>query len=149
MEKSVKLAQLLNHRADIQKRLKDLKNRINRNLLVQEGEQPSEEPSGLLSEYQELVEQWKAAVRVNEHEDISDSTIKTQRIGLMFDDVFAAERFELADSPDKIETDRLLSELSRYHEEIEAAYRQAEVDSDNDFERLGLLLKENLYSWWD
>ena len=63
--------------------------------------------------------------------------------------VFAAERFELADSPDQIETDKLLAKLSRYHEEIEAAYRQAEVDSDNDFERLGFLLKENLYSWWD
>jgi len=26
---------------------------------------------------------------------------------------------------------------------------KTEVDSDKDFEKLGQLLKENLYSWWD
>ena len=45
--------------------------------------------------------------------------------------------------------DRLLAELIQYHEEIDNAYEQAEIDSDNDFERLGELLKENLYTWWD
>lgn len=62
---------------------------------------------------------------------------------------FVNERFELVDSPDKIETERLLDQLSNYYKEIENAYTQAENDLDKDFERLGLLLKENLYSWWD
>lgn len=62
---------------------------------------------------------------------------------------FVEGRFELKDSPDQGETDRLLAEVHKYHEEITAAYKQAEVDSDEDFERLGQLLKENLYSWWD
>ena len=62
---------------------------------------------------------------------------------------FVNGRFELVDSPNQAETDRLLAELSKYHEEIKNAYKQAEADSDNDFERLGQLLKENLYSWWD
>jgi len=57
--------------------------------------------------------------------------------------------FELTDSPDQGETDRLLAELSKYHEDLGDAYRQAEADSDRDFERLGHLLKDNLYSWWD
>ncbi|MCL2813577.1 MAG: hypothetical protein FWD23_03155 [Oscillospiraceae bacterium] len=57
--------------------------------------------------------------------------------------------FELAESPDQTETDRLLAELMQYHEEIDNAYGQADIDSDNDFERLGELLKENFYTWWD
>jgi hypothetical protein len=62
---------------------------------------------------------------------------------------FVDGRFELAESPDKNETDRLLAELNQYHEEIHKAYEQAEIDSDEDFAQLHRLLKENLYSWWD
>ena len=57
--------------------------------------------------------------------------------------------FELAESPDQAETDRILAELVKYHEEIDTAYNQAEIDSEKDFERLAELLKENLYTWWD
>ena len=62
---------------------------------------------------------------------------------------FVNGKFQLAESTDKNETDRLLAELEKYHEELTNAYKQANVDSDEDFERLGQLLKENLYSWWD
>lgn len=62
---------------------------------------------------------------------------------------FADGRFELVNSPNQDETYRLLDEIRRYHEEISLAYQQAEKDSDSDFERLGQLLKENLYTWWD
>jgi hypothetical protein len=51
----------------------------------------------------------------------------------------------LATSPNQQETDRLLDEHKRYREEITAAYKQAEADYDRDFERLGALLKENMY----
>ena len=62
---------------------------------------------------------------------------------------FVNGRFQLAESPDKNETDRLLTELENYHVELANAYKQAEIDSEKDFEHLGQLLKENLYSWWD
>lgn len=62
---------------------------------------------------------------------------------------FVNGRFELADSPDPAETERLLAELAEYHKEIGNVYAQATADSDEDFARLGQLLKENLYSWWD
>ena len=62
---------------------------------------------------------------------------------------FINGKFELVTSPDQIETDRLLDELKKYHDETTAAYLLAETDSDKDFERLKQLLKENLYSWWD
>ena len=62
---------------------------------------------------------------------------------------FVNGRFELATSPDRRETKRLLAELAKYHKEIHNAYKQAVADSEKDFERLWELLKENLYSWWD
>ena len=57
--------------------------------------------------------------------------------------------FTLVKSPDQNETERLLLQLEKYHEELHKAYEQGNIDSDKDFERLGQLLKENLYSWWD
>ena len=62
---------------------------------------------------------------------------------------FINGRFELETSPNQDETNRLLAELEEYHKEVDNAYKQAEVDSSDDFDRLGKLLKENLYSWWD
>ena len=62
---------------------------------------------------------------------------------------FINDRFEVIESSDQKETDKLLAELDNYYIEIDDAYKQAELDSDNDFNRLGHLLKENLYTWWD
>jgi len=62
---------------------------------------------------------------------------------------FVNGQFERVDSPNQDETDRLIAEIKQYHEEMDNAYKQAEIDSEKDFERLSLLLKENLYSWWD
>ena len=57
--------------------------------------------------------------------------------------------FQLKKSPALEETNRLLAQLDKYHEEIENGYKQGHTDSDNDFDRLAELFKNNLYSWWD
>lgn len=44
------LAEALNERADAQRRLADLRNRIGENARVQEGEQPAEDPQALLDQ---------------------------------------------------------------------------------------------------
>ena len=62
---------------------------------------------------------------------------------------FINGKFSLAKSPDQNETDSLLKQLDKYHEELHEAYIQGNINSDKDFERLGQLLKDNLYSWWD
>jgi len=62
---------------------------------------------------------------------------------------FINGRFELVESPNQTETDTLLTQLDKYHEDIQNAYKQGEIDSDKDFERLGELLKDNLFCWWD
>jgi hypothetical protein len=62
---------------------------------------------------------------------------------------FADGKFELAQSPDQTETDRLLAQLQQYYADTETAHTQAQIESDADFERLAALLKEHMYSWWD
>ena len=62
---------------------------------------------------------------------------------------FVNGRFELTKSPDQNETNIIILEIDRYRQDLSDAYKLANEDSDRDFERLGLLLKDNLYSWWD
>ena len=56
---------------------------------------------------------------------------------------------ELTQSPDQDETDRLLAQIEKHGEELRNAYEQANIDFELDVDRLGQLLKDNLYSWWD
>lgn len=53
----MKLAQALIERADLQKRLAQLSNRMQQNAKYQEGETPSENPNDLLAEYRQVAEQ--------------------------------------------------------------------------------------------
>jgi hypothetical protein len=46
----MKIAEALLLRADIQKKLESLRERINKNTLIQEGEKPSEDPNALLDQ---------------------------------------------------------------------------------------------------
>ena len=62
---------------------------------------------------------------------------------------FINGRFQPTESPDQNETNKLVNQLKNYHIEISNAYKQGELDSDKDFDRLGQLLKDNLFSWWD
>ena len=65
----MKLAEALILRADCKKRLEQLKARVIRNAKVQEGDQPAEEPQGLLAEVErvarELAELVKRINRTN------------------------------------------------------------------------------------
>lgn len=65
----MKLAEGLILRADLQKRLEQIKNRLYKNVLTQEGEKPAEDPYGLLKEFmstqQELTHLIKAINHTN------------------------------------------------------------------------------------
>lgn len=62
----MKLAEALNLRADIAKRINQLSVRLQNNALVQEGEQPAEKPSVLLKELDELILQQEELIsRIN------------------------------------------------------------------------------------
>ena len=62
----MKLAEALNLRADIAKRINQLSVRLQNNALVQEGEQPAEQPVDLLKELDELIMQQEELIsRIN------------------------------------------------------------------------------------
>jgi predicted transcriptional regulator len=62
----MKLAEALVLRADAQKRLEQLKQRLLRNAKVQEGDQPAEDPKLLLEEFEELAGQLTTLIqRIN------------------------------------------------------------------------------------
>lgn len=62
----MKLAEALTLRADIQKRIMQLKSRLNLNAKVQEGEQPAESPDSLLTELSALLAELEQLIlRIN------------------------------------------------------------------------------------
>lgn len=62
----MKLAEALLERADLQKRLVQLKERLLRSTVVQEGEQPAEDPDSLLVEMENIIKSLKILVtRIN------------------------------------------------------------------------------------
>jgi len=67
----MKLGEALTRRAAQAQRLADLRSRINSNVLVQEGDKPSEDPDGLIVEYDKLSE---------EHANLVQRIIKTNTL---------------------------------------------------------------------
>lgn len=62
----MKLAEALVLRADLKKRIEQIRTRLNRNALIQEGEQPSENPQELLAELTQLLTQLQELItRIN------------------------------------------------------------------------------------
>lgn len=59
----MKLAEALARRADVQKRLEQMRGRLVASALVQEGEEPPEEPGGLLAEAAVSLEELEGLVR--------------------------------------------------------------------------------------
>lgn len=62
----MKLAEALILRADVQKRLAQLRERLTRNAKVQEGDKPTEDPQTLLAEHRQLVGEYTVLMqRIN------------------------------------------------------------------------------------
>lgn len=59
----MKLAEALVLRADAQKRIEQLRQRLLRNAKVQEGDKPSEDPQRLLKEFEQVAEQLTAFIQ--------------------------------------------------------------------------------------
>jgi hypothetical protein len=59
----MKLAEALANRADLQRRVEQMRGRLQKSALVQEGETPPEDPQGLLEETERLVSELEGYVR--------------------------------------------------------------------------------------
>ena len=68
----MKLALALSERSDIQSRINDLSERLNRNAKVQEGEEPTEDPIVLMEEMESLYEKLETLVsRINHTNNVT------------------------------------------------------------------------------
>ncbi len=80
----MKLAETLVLRADVQKRLAQLRERLRLSALVQEGEQPPEDPQELLGQLAQLLEQLEGLIiqinRTNMQTRLADGTILTDAL---------------------------------------------------------------------
>jgi hypothetical protein len=63
----MKLAEALILRADLQKRIEQLRERLKRNAQVQEGDRPAEKPETLITELEELTAQLQTLIRSINH----------------------------------------------------------------------------------
>jgi hypothetical protein len=72
----MKLAEALLLRADMQKKLESLRERIGKNTVVQEGEKPSEDPNALLDQAKVICLQLKALVFVVNQANLTGQTGK-------------------------------------------------------------------------
>ena len=113
----MKLAEALILRADLQKELMSLKNRINQNLLVQEGEKPSENPYTLYDEILLKVSELEGLIlKINKtnsnyitsnNESISEeATVKVNRYSQTEIKIFSA-----------MKVDQLQREINKYSKE--------------------------------
>ena len=79
----MKLAEALILRADLQTRLEELRNRLNLNAKVQEGEKPAEEPADLLKELDELLtrlEDVMGRINLTNAATVTDGTSLTEKL---------------------------------------------------------------------
>ena len=79
----MKLAEALNLRADVAKRISQLNIRLQNNALVQEGENPAENPEDLLKELDELIiqqEELIAKINLTNAKTVSDGKTLTELI---------------------------------------------------------------------
>lgn len=128
----MKLAEALNLRADLQRRIANLKERLIMNAKVQEGESPAEEPNMLLKELtgniNELENLIKAINKTNsstyiDNESIADIIAKRDTLGLKL----SILRSFVNESAKKI--DRYSNKEIRILSTIDIAEKQKEIDN--------------------
>ena len=59
----MKLAEALQERADLNKKISDLRGRLNQNSLVQEGEIPNEDPKVLMQELEAAIARFQQLIK--------------------------------------------------------------------------------------
>ncbi len=99
----MRLAEALILRADLQKRMEQIKNRLYNNVLTQEGESPSEDPEVLLQEYMSLQKDLthiiKAINRTNNNTPFNDNISLSE--ALVERDAIISKRTILSNAADR------------------------------------------------
>ena len=128
----MKLAEALNLRADLQKRIANLKERLIKNAKVQEGDTPSEDPNMLLNELNDNIIELENTIKlINktnsstyiDNESISDIIAKRDALGLKL----SILRSFISESADKIE--RYSNKEIKILSTVNVAEKQKEIDN--------------------
>ncbi|MCI9259092.1 MULTISPECIES: DIP1984 family protein [Romboutsia] len=127
----MKLAEALNLRADLQKRIANLRERLIKNAKVQEGDTPSEEPNMLLNELNDNIIELENIIKsINKtnsstyigNESISDIIAKRDTLGLKL----SILRSFISESANKIE--RYSNKEIKILSTVNVAEKQKEID---------------------
>lgn len=128
----MKLAEALNLRADLQKRIANLRERLIKNAKVQEGDTPSEDPNMLLNELNDNIIELENIIKlINktnsytyiDNESISDIIAKRDTLGLKL----SVLRNFISESADKIE--RYSNKEIKILSTVNVAEKQKEIDN--------------------
>ena len=128
----MKLAEALNLRADLQKRIASLRERLIKNAKVQEGDKPSENPKTLMNELNDNIIELENLIKlINKtnsstyvgNESISDIITKRDSLGLKL----SVLRSFLSESADRI--DRYSNKEIKILSTVDVSEMQKEVDN--------------------
>lgn len=129
---NLKLAEALLLRADLQKRIEQIKSRLKNNIMVQEGEAPSEEPEDLLKEF--LNNQKELATIIKRINKTNNTTLYNEEWtlsdALVERDILIDKRSVLASSVERasFRLDRYSKTEIKYVSTINVKEIQKEVD---------------------
>lgn len=129
----MKLAEALLLRADLQKRIEQIKSRLKNNIMVQEGEAPSEEPEDLLKEF--LSSQKELATIIKRINKTNNTTLYNEEWtlsdALVERDILLDKRSVLASSVERasFRLDRYSKTEIKYVSTINVKEIQKEVDN--------------------
>lgn len=129
---NLKLAEALLLRADLQKRIEQIKSRLKNNIMVQEGEAPSEEPEDLLKEF--LNNQKELATIIKRINKTNNTTLYNEEWtlsdALVERDILLDKRSVLASSVERasFRLDRYSKTEIKYVSTINVKEIQKEVD---------------------
>ena len=137
----MKLAEALHLRADLQKRISQLGERLNANAKVQEGDEPAEDPAALLSELENSTAELArliAAINITNSRTVSDAMTLTAmiaekdalslRISLLRNfighasskvDRYSSKEIRIRSTVDVREQQRILDQLSKQLRELD------------------------------
>ena len=129
----MKLAEALVQRADVQKRIEQLRKRLKLSAQVQEGEEPPENPTELLAEVERLLGEFTALVgqinRTNLSATLADGTTLTDALARR--DALAVHYSILSDLADAavIETNRYSRSEIKSHPTVQVSAIRKQMDT--------------------
>lgn len=118
----MKLAEALILRADLQKRIEQVRNRLGNNILIQEGEEPSEDPESL---FQEFMSTQKELTEIIKKINKTNNTTKFN------------EKWTLSDA--LVERDALLGKRSMFSSAVDQASERTDRYSRNEIKYISTI----------